>query len=172
MFDEIDVEWEDGSYWAVSWFQEAGCFFAQRWFPDDDDGVEGPFIETPGPEIATVEDLATLEAVMGRPLPTQARTELQAIADAHPFTDAMRASRGEAVAFGSRRMGNAWRRSLRPATRNPSRTAGCLSGCSEGRGACPCLPARLAPPARSRHGQGPTWTIETRLEDASWNRSA
>lgn len=105
MFDEIDVRWEDGSYWGVSWFREAGCYFAQRWFPEDDeDRAEGPFIESPGPETALVEDLGTLEAVMGRPLPTDTRAQLQAVSEHFPFTDEMRASWGEAVAFGITRL--------------------------------------------------------------------
>lgn len=105
MFDEIDVRWEDGSYWGVSWLQEAGCYFAQRWFPEDDeDGAEGPFIESPGPEIALVEDLVTLEAVMGRPLPSDARAQLQEVNEQFPFTDEMRASWRECVAFAITRL--------------------------------------------------------------------
>lgn len=51
-----------------------------------------------------MENLGTLEAVMGRPLPVHSRTQLQAIADAHPFTDAMRACWGQAVAHGITRL--------------------------------------------------------------------
>lgn len=76
----------------MSWSQEAGCFFAQRWFPDDDDDSDGPFVETPGPEVVLVEDLATLEEIMGRELPDEARNALDASSQAHPFTNAMRPS--------------------------------------------------------------------------------
>lgn len=89
--DEFEVCWEDGTIWDISWFEDGGCFLAQRWFPDgDDDGACGPFIETPGPELGTVEDLDTLEAVMGRALPGQVREELELEALRYPFTDEMR----------------------------------------------------------------------------------
>ena len=69
MEDEFTLSWEDGSEWEISWFRDAGCYFAQRWLPEPDDGADGPFVETPGPDEVMVEDLETLEAVMGRPLP-------------------------------------------------------------------------------------------------------
>lgn len=46
MIGEIEMHWEDGSYWAVKWVREAGSFFAQRWFPDDEDDIDRLFIET------------------------------------------------------------------------------------------------------------------------------
>jgi hypothetical protein len=91
MEDEFTVSWEDGSGWEISWFQDAGCYFAQRWFPEpDEEGADGPFVETPGPEVVTVEDLDTLEAVMGRPLPQAVRDDLDAAARCDPFTDERR----------------------------------------------------------------------------------
>ena len=91
VMNELIVSWEDGSYWAISWFQEDGCYFAQRWLPDPgEDNFDGPFIETPGPDVVTVEDLTTLEAVMGRPLPGPARHNLEAEARSQPFTDEKR----------------------------------------------------------------------------------
>lgn len=64
---------------GLSWCQEAGSFFAQRWFPDADDDVKASFSETPGREVVLVENLVKLEAVIGRPPPEDGRTMLTAI---------------------------------------------------------------------------------------------
>lgn len=91
--EELTLEWEDGTYWVLSWCQDAGSFFAQRWDTDEGEpGYGGPLIETPGPDLVMVEDLDTLEAVMGRPLPGPVRVELEADAVRDPVTDEMRAA--------------------------------------------------------------------------------
>lgn len=89
--NEFEVSWEDGTTWDIAWFRDAGGYFAQRWFPDgDDEGADGPFIETPGPEVVTVENLEVLEEVMGRSLPGPVREQLELEAHRDPFTDEMR----------------------------------------------------------------------------------
>ena len=105
MEDELTVSWEDGSEWEISWFQDAGCYFAQRWLPEPDEaGADGPFVETPGPDEVMVEDLDTLEAVMGRPLPQAVRDDLAAAARCKPFTDEMRKDWQVESAFGIARL--------------------------------------------------------------------
>ncbi len=102
---EFEVPWEDGSIWDISWFRDAGCFMADRWFPDgDDEGANGPFVESPGPEMVLVEDLDTLEAVMGRPIPVHIRDELIAESRCDPFTAEMREAWREESAFGITRL--------------------------------------------------------------------
>lgn len=102
---EFTVSWEDGSEWEISWCQDAGCYFAQRWFPEpDEEGAGGPFIETPGPDEVMVENLETLEAVMGRPLPPVVRNDLDAEARCNPFTDEMCRHSRVGSAFGIARL--------------------------------------------------------------------
>lgn len=105
MSEEFTVAWEDGTDWEISWFEDAGCYLAQRFFPEpDEDGSEGPFIETPGPEEVLVEDLETLEAVMGRPVPEPVRSLLEDAARCQPFTDEMRKDWRVESAFGIDRL--------------------------------------------------------------------
>ncbi len=105
MDQEWEVEWEDGTVWSLSWFRDAGCFFADRWFPEgDDEEADGPFVDTPGPELVMVEDLETLEAVMGRPIPGNVRDQLESVSEAYPFTPEMRAAWRVESAFGITRM--------------------------------------------------------------------
>lgn len=84
---EWSVEWEDGSVWFLSWFQEAGSFSSERWF----DEATGPIIDSPGPD-GLFEDLETLEAAMGRPLPPDVREELHDYSRCFPMTDDDRAA--------------------------------------------------------------------------------
>jgi len=84
---EWSVDWEDGTVWFLSWFREAGSFHADRWF----DEATGPIIDTPGLD-GLFEDLDTLEAAMGRPLPPDARGELYDYSRRHPMTDDDRAA--------------------------------------------------------------------------------
>jgi len=53
------VEWEDGTEWVISWLQDAGAFFAQRWFLDEDD--EHSYLDCPGPDLGLFDSLDTLE---------------------------------------------------------------------------------------------------------------
>ncbi|MGH9181953.1 MAG: hypothetical protein ACRDY5_09580, partial [Acidimicrobiales bacterium] len=66
MDDELEIDWEDGSTWALSWCRDAGSYLAQRWYPEDEDDEDArsPLIEAPGPDVAMVEDIETLEAVV------------------------------------------------------------------------------------------------------------
>jgi len=91
---EWSVEWEDGSVWFLSWFQQAGSFLADRSF---DDAIE-PLVDTPGFD-GLFEDLETLEAAMGRPLPPDVRDELLAHSRRFPMTDDDRAAWNVIVAF-------------------------------------------------------------------------
>lgn len=72
MEDESVVEWRDGSIWIVAWESQFGCYFAQRWYPEDlgleaIEGVER--IDCPGPEEGLFQTLETLEVAMGEPIP-------------------------------------------------------------------------------------------------------
>lgn len=98
---EWQVEWEDGTIWFLSWFQEAGSFMAERWYPDE---AVGSYVECPGPEDTLCEDLETLEAAMGRPLPPDLREELLHFSECLPITDEMRADWGVSVAYGITRL--------------------------------------------------------------------
>ena len=101
MSDEFTVAWEDGTDREISWFENAGCYLAQRFFPEpDEEGAEGPFIEPPSPEEVLVEDLETLEAVMGRTVPEPVRSLLEEAARHRPFTDEMRHDWRVESAFG------------------------------------------------------------------------
>lgn len=82
--DEGIVEWEDGSEWALSWTQDAGAFFAQRWFLDEDD--DHHYIECPGPDLGLFESLETLEAAMGRSIPNDIKERLLSCSKARPIT--------------------------------------------------------------------------------------
>lgn len=92
---EWSVEWEDGTIWFLSWIQEAGSFSAERW----SDEATGPCVDTPGPDAGLFEDLETLEAAMGRPLPPAVRQELLNFSERFPMADDMREDWGVSVAF-------------------------------------------------------------------------
>lgn len=85
--EEWSVEWDDGTIWFLSWFQEAGSFMVDRWCDD----ATGPYVETPGPDAGLFEDLATIEAAMGRQLPLAVREGMLAVSECFPMTDDMRA---------------------------------------------------------------------------------
>lgn len=105
MEDDFTVSWEDGSEWEISWCQDAGCYFAQRWVPEpDEEEADGPPIETPGPDVVMVEDLETLEAVIGRPLAQHVRDALAAESRCYPFTTEMRRDWRVESAFGITRL--------------------------------------------------------------------
>jgi len=96
---EWSVDWEDGTVWFLSWYQEAGSFTAERWCEE----AIGPLIESPGPDGSLFEDLATLEAAMGRPLPADTRQELLDHSTRFPMTEDMSAD-WDAVAFAITRL--------------------------------------------------------------------
>jgi len=82
--DEWIVDWEDGSYWALSWVQDAGAFFAQRWFLDED--CDLPCLDCPGPDVGLFESMETVEATMGRAIPADVRAKLLRYSEAYPIT--------------------------------------------------------------------------------------
>lgn len=90
---EWRVECEDGPTWFLSWFQEAGSFSVERWCPDDD-----------GSDDSLFEDLETLEAAIGHPLPPEVREELLDFSQRFPMTDDMCEDWGESVAFAITRL--------------------------------------------------------------------
>lgn len=101
--DKIEWEWGDGSLVTLDWFQEAGCFCADRWLYDDDvegeveladDCVIGPY------DFWFLESLESLEEALGRPLPSDVRAALTRWSDADPFTEEDRENWGGMVAFG------------------------------------------------------------------------
>lgn len=81
--DEWTVAWEDGSEWVLSWVQDAGAFFAQRWFDDEDD--DRAYLDCPGPDVGLFESLETLEVAMGRPIPEDVRDELLEYSRSRPI---------------------------------------------------------------------------------------
>lgn len=92
---EWSVEWEDGTIWFLSWYQEAGAFAAERWC----DEATGPVLDTPGPDGSLFEDLETLEAAMGRPLPSGVREELLDFSECFSMAGDTREGWGLPVAF-------------------------------------------------------------------------
>jgi hypothetical protein len=103
--DKIEWEWGDGSLVTLDWFQEAGCFCADRWLYDDDvegeveladDCVIGPY------DFWFLESLESLEEALGRPLPSDVRAALTAWSEADPFTEEDRENWGGMVASASR----------------------------------------------------------------------
>ncbi len=98
IFDrEWIVKWEDGSEWAISWFQDGGAFFAQRWFFDEED--EDCYLDCPGPDVGLFDSLDTLELAMGRPLPAHIRQELLSHSEAHPISEDSLRAWGGIVAY-------------------------------------------------------------------------
>lgn len=80
--------WEDQTVWTFDWHADAGCFFVDRWIPEEDDFPFDDVIDTPAAcFFAFVESLDVLEAAMGRPLPPDIRAALQADADAYPIDE-------------------------------------------------------------------------------------
>jgi len=95
--DEWIADWEDGSYWVLSWVQDAGAFFAQRWFPDEE--YDLPCLDCPGPDVGLFESMETIEATMGRGIPADIRAKLLRYSEAYPITQEALDSWGVSVAF-------------------------------------------------------------------------
>lgn len=95
--DEWIVDWEDGSYWVLSWVQDAGAFFAQRWFPDKE--YDLLYLDCPGPDVGLFESMETIEATMGRAIPADIRAKLLRYSEAYPITQEALDSWGVSVAF-------------------------------------------------------------------------
>jgi len=95
--DEWIVDWEDGSYWVLLWVQDAGAFFAQRWFPDEE--CDLPYLDCPGPDVGLFESMETIEATMGRAIPADVRAKLLRYCEAYPITQEALDSWGVSVAF-------------------------------------------------------------------------
>lgn len=89
---DYEVIWEDETVWTFGWVPDAGCFYVDRWIPEEDDFPIDDTIGTPAPHICFVESLDVLEEAMGRRLPADVRVELQADADAHPISEERLAS--------------------------------------------------------------------------------
>lgn len=94
---ECTVDWEDGSYWILSWVQDGGAFFAQRWFPDED--CDLPHLACPGPDVGLFESIKTLEAAMGRALPADIKAKLLRDSEAYPITQESLDNWGTTVAY-------------------------------------------------------------------------
>jgi hypothetical protein len=95
--DEWIVDWEDGSYWALSWVQDAGAFFAQRWFPDEEHDL--PYLDCPGPDVGLFESVETVEAAMGGAIPAEVRAKLLRYSEAYPITQDALDSWGVSIAY-------------------------------------------------------------------------
>lgn len=85
-FDDLEMEWEDGTYWTFSWFEDAGCFMVDRWIPEEDDFDHENVIDTPADcTYSLFETLDIVEDAIGRPLPPVIRDTLQAWSEARPI---------------------------------------------------------------------------------------
>lgn len=83
---DLELEWEDGTYWTFSWFEDAGCFMVDRWIPENDDFDFDNIIDTPADcTYSLFETLDTVEEAIGRPLPPDMRDTLQAWSEARPI---------------------------------------------------------------------------------------
>lgn len=94
-----EIEWEDGTIWTLSWCRDAGCFFADRWIPEEDDFPYDELIAAPAGEEFMVESLDVLEEAMGRPLPADIRDYLRAWSEAYPIRPEVLESWDEWSAF-------------------------------------------------------------------------
>lgn len=118
--DEWIVDWEDGSYWVLACVQDAGAFFAQRWFPDED--YDLPYLDCPGPDVGLFESIETVEATMGRAIPADVRSALLRHSEAYPITKESLDSWGVSVAYEIERLapdGEIIRTFAPPSTKNP-----------------------------------------------------
>jgi len=101
--DEWTVDWEDGSDWVLSWVQDAGEFFAQRWFLDEDD--DHSYLDCPGPDLGLFESLETLEVAMGRSIPADVRDKILRYSRTHPITQDSLDAWGVSVEYEIERLG-------------------------------------------------------------------
>lgn len=80
LFDDHEIDWDDGTFWFVGWSHVWNSYFADRVYDeeliDEDDHT---FRSCPGPEFGMFASLDAIAAAMGEPLPPTVRHHLEGL---------------------------------------------------------------------------------------------
>lgn len=100
--EEQKFEWgNDDTVWMISWVRDAGCFFVDRFVPEDEADFDlESYVATPVDDFAFVESLEDIERAVGRPLPSDVREALAMWSVAEPIRPERLASWTEWDAYG------------------------------------------------------------------------